>query len=70
MIDADGLKERFAIRGIAGILGERVGTESVFRIGSVIDQSLPAFIGPRAGPEASVEGRCHSGIYKFYLQEQ
>ena len=47
-------KERDAIHLVAGIFCQRVLAESALRIGSLVDQSLPAFIGPGAGAEPNV----------------
>jgi hypothetical protein len=54
MVDADGAKERNAIHLVAGVFCQRVLAESALRIGPLIDQSLPAFIGPGAGAELNV----------------
>ena len=54
VVDADGANERDVIHFIAGIFCQPVLAESALRIGPLIDQSLPAFIGPGAGAESSV----------------
>lgn len=54
MVDADGGKERAVIHLIAGIFCQRVLAELALRIGPLVDQSLPAFIGPGAGAESNV----------------
>ena len=54
MVDADGAKERDAIHLITGIFCQRVLAESALRIGPLVDQSLPAFIGPGAGAESNL----------------
>lgn len=54
MVDADGAKERDAIHLVAGIFCQRVLAESALRIGPLVDQSLPALIGPGASAESNV----------------
>ena len=54
MVDADGAKERNAIHLVAGVFCQRVLAESALRIGPLVDQSLPAFIGPGTGAESDV----------------
>lgn len=54
MVDADGEKQCNAIHLVAGIFCQRVWAESALRIGPLIDQSMPAFIGPGAGAESNV----------------
>ena len=54
MVDADGAKQYNAIHLVAGIFCQRVLAESALRIGPLVDQSMPAFIGPGAGAESNV----------------
>ena len=54
VVDADGTKEWDVVHLIAGIFCQRALPESVLRIGPLVDQSLPAFIGPGAGAESNV----------------
>ena len=54
MVDVDGVKQCNAIHLVAGIFCQRVLAESALRIGPLVDQSMPAFIGPGAGAESNV----------------
>jgi len=54
MVDADGAKQCNAIHPVAGVFCQRVLAESALRIGPLVDQSMPAFIGPGAGAESNV----------------
>jgi len=46
MVDADGVKERRAVDCVGCVFRQRVLAESIFGVGPVIDNPLPAFIGP------------------------
>lgn len=46
MIDADGRKEGRVVPAICDVFRERVLAESILRIRSMVDESLPAFVGP------------------------
>ena len=54
MVDSDGAKERNAIPLVAGVFCQCVLADSALRIGLLVDQSLPAFIGPGAGAQSDV----------------
>ena len=54
MINPDGAKERDAIHRAAAILCQRVLAESALRVGPLVDQSPPVFIGPGAAAESNV----------------
>ena len=54
MVDADGAKQCNVIRPIAGVFCQRILAESALRTGPLVEQSLPAFIGPGAGAESNV----------------
>ena len=54
MVDADGAKQCKAIHPVVGVFCQRVLAESALRTGPLVQQSLPAFIGPGAGAESNV----------------
>ena len=54
MVDADGAKQCNAIHPVAGVFCQLVLAESALRTGPLVEQSLPAFIGPGAGAESNV----------------
>jgi hypothetical protein len=54
MVDADGAKQCNAIYPVAGVFCQPVLAESALRIGPLVDQFLPAFIGPGTGAESNV----------------
>ena len=54
MVDADGAKQCNAIHPVAGVFCQRVLAESALWTGPLVEQSLPAFIGPGAGAESNV----------------
>ena len=54
MVDVDGAKERDAIHLVVGIFYQHVLAKSALRIGPLINQSLPAFIGLGASTESNV----------------
>ncbi len=72
MVDTDGAEERDVIDRMGRIFRERVLTEAALRVGPVIDEALPAFVGP--GTAAESDGRIAGGhdyvFYKIHLQEQ
>ena len=54
MVDADGAKEQDTIHLVACVFFQRVLADSAFLIGPLVNQSLPAFIGPGIGAESHV----------------